>query len=177
LTHYLIDELGIAERRYFEMVEIEYIYCPNRGCKDYGLRGNGNVRVRGNYGKNKNRKLLYCRTCGKRFAASKSTAFHGMHLSEDIIRQVLHHAAEGDGVESTARSLNIDKGIVQRVVLRAGEHCESVLSNLLHSLKLTRAQFDELWTFVKKRRIMENKSWRDDLEEVSQSPVLLHSED
>jgi hypothetical protein len=100
-----------------------------------------------------------------------------MHLSEDIIRQVLHHAAEGDGVESTARSLNIDKGIVQRVVLRAGEHCESVLSNLLHSLKLTRAQFDELWTFVKKRRIMENKSWRDDLEEVSQSPVLLHSED
>jgi hypothetical protein len=71
--------------------------------------------------------------------------------------------------------LKIDKGIVQRVFLRAGEHCESVLSNLLHSLKLTEAQFDELWTFVKKRRILENKSWRDDLEGAGQTPVLLHS--
>jgi transposase-like protein len=159
------------------MLEIEYIYCPNRCCKDYGLRGNGNVGVRGNYGKNKNRKLLYCRTCGKRFAASTSTAFYRMHLSEDIIRQILHHAAEGDGVQSTARSLKIDTGIVQRVILRAGEHCESVLSNLLHSLKMTDAQFDELWTFVKKKRILENKSWRDDLEEVSHTPVLLHSGD
>jgi energy-converting hydrogenase A subunit M len=100
-----------------------------------------------------------------------------MHLSEDIIRQILHRAAEGDGVQSTARSLKIDKGIVQRVILRAGEHCESVLSNLLHSLKMTEAQFDELLTFVKKKRILENKSWRDDLEEVSHAPVLLRSED
>jgi transposase-like protein len=159
------------------VLEIEYIYCPNRSCKDYGLRDNGNVAVRGNYGKNKNRKLLYCRTCGKRFAASMSTAFYRMHLSEDIIRQILRHAAEGDGVQSTARSLKIDKGIVQRVILRAGGHCESVLSNLLHSLKMTETQFDELWTFVKKKKILENKGWRDDLEEASQVSILLHSED
>jgi hypothetical protein len=73
--------------------------------------------------------------------------------------------------------LKIDKGIVQRVFLRAGEHCESVLSNLLHSLKMTEAEFDDLWTFVKKRKILENKSWRDDLEEVSRTPVLLHPVD
>jgi hypothetical protein len=42
---------------------------------------------------------------------------------------------------------------------------------------MTEAQFDELWTFVKKKRILENKSWRDDLEEVSHTPVLLHSGD
>jgi hypothetical protein len=30
---------------------------------------------------------------------------------------------------------------------------------------MTDAQFDELWTFVKKRKILENKSWRDSLEE------------
>jgi hypothetical protein len=42
---------------------------------------------------------------------------------------------------------------------------------------MTEAQFDELWTFVKKRRILENKRWRDDLEGVSHIPVLLHSGD
>ena len=159
------------------MLRIDYIYCPNKGCRDYGMQGKGNVGIRGNYGKDKNRKLVYCRTCGKRFAASTATAFYRLHLSEDTIRRIIHHAAEGDGVQSTARSLKIDKGIVQRVILRAGEHCESVLSNLLHSLKMTEAQFDELSTFVKKKRILENKSWRDDLEEVSHAPVLLRSED
>ena len=159
------------------MLEIDFIYCPRKGCKDYGLRGNGNIGIRGNYGKNKNRKLLYCRTCGKRFAASTATAFYRLHLSEDIIRQIMLRAAEGDGVQSTARSLNIDKGIVHRVILRAGEQCESVLSNLLHSLKMTESQFDDLWTFVKNRRILENKSWRDNLEEVGNIPGLLHSKD
>jgi hypothetical protein len=42
---------------------------------------------------------------------------------------------------------------------------------------MTETQFDELWTFVKKRKILENKSWRDDLEEVSNTPSLLHSGD
>jgi hypothetical protein len=42
---------------------------------------------------------------------------------------------------------------------------------------MTETQFDELWTFVKKKRILENKSWRDDLEEVGHTPILLHSED
>ena len=145
------------------MLKIEYVYCPNRGCKDYGLRGRGNIGIRGNYGKNKKRKLLYCRTCGKRFAASTATAFYRMHLPEDRIRQILHRAAEGDDVQTTARSLNIDKGIVQRVILRAGEHCESVLSNLLHSLKMKECELDALWTFVKKKRILENKRWKNDL--------------
>jgi hypothetical protein len=152
------------------MLEIDFIYCPNKGCKDYGLQGHGNVGIRGNYGKHKNRKLLYCRTCGKRFAASTSTAFYRLHLSEDAIKQIMHHAAEGAGIESTARSLNIDKGIVQRVILRAGERCESVLSNLLYALKMTEAEFDDLLTFVKKRKILENKSWRDNLGEISHYP-------
>jgi hypothetical protein len=45
----------------------------------------------------------------------------------------------------------LDKDTVNRVILRAGEHCANVLSCLLASLKLTEAQLDELWTFVKKR--------------------------
>jgi len=136
------------------MVELERYFCPNQECKDYGLRNRGNIAVRGKYGKDKSRDLLYCRTCGKRFAATQSSALFGLHLPAETIRAIIHHAAEGIGVRATARLLGLDKDTVNRVILRAGEHCASVLSSLLTSLELTEAQMDELWTFVKKRKIL-----------------------
>lgn len=136
------------------MSEFEQCFCPNEQCKNHGLRNQGNISVRGKYGKDKSRNLLYCRTCGTRFAATRATALFGLHLSAATIRQVIHHAAEGVGVRATARLLAMDKDTVNRVILRAGEHCANVLSGLLTSLCLTETQLDELWTFVKKRKIL-----------------------
>jgi len=136
------------------MSELGQHFCPNEQCKDYGLRDQGNIAVRGKYGKDKSRDLLYCRTCGKRFAATRASALFGLHLSPDTVRQIIHHAAEGVGVRATARLLEMDKDTVNRVILRAGEHCTHVLSDLLASLDLTEAQLDELWAFVKKRKIL-----------------------
>lgn len=136
------------------MSELEHYFCPNKQCKDYGLRGQGNIAVRGKYGKDKSRKLLYCRTCGERFASTQASALFGLHLPAETIQQIIHHAAEGVGVRATARLLGLDKDTVNRVILRAGEHCARVLSDLLTSLKLTETQLDELWTFVKKRKVL-----------------------
>ena len=139
------------------MSDIEQCFCPNKQCKDYGLRGMGNIGVRGKYGKDKSRDLLYCRTCGKRFAATRASALFGMHLPAEKVRQIIHHAAEGVGVRATARLLGLDKDTVNRVILRAGEHCARVLSSLLTSLELQETQLDELWTFVKKRKVLVGK--------------------
>ena len=136
------------------MSELEQCFCPNEQCKDYGLRQQGNLAVRGKYGKDKSRDLLYCRSCGKRFAATRASALFGLHLPAQTIRQIIHHAAEGVGVRATARLLELDKDTVNRVILRAGEHCAHVLSELLTSLELTETQLDELWTFVKKRKVL-----------------------
>ena len=136
------------------MSELDQCFCPNEACKDYGLRSQGNIAVRGKYGKDKSRELLYCRTCGKRFASTQASALFGLHLPPETIRQIIHHAAEGLGVRATARLLELDKDTVNRVILRAGEHCANVLSGLLTSLELTEVQLDELWTFVKKRKIL-----------------------
>lgn len=136
------------------MSTFEQCFCPNEQCKDYGLRQHGNIAVRGRYGKDKGRDLLYCRTCGKRFAATQATALFGLHLPAQTVRQIIHHAAEGVGVRATARLLELDKDTVNRVILRAGEHCARVLSGLLTSLEMTEAQLDELWTFVKKRKVL-----------------------
>ena len=139
------------------MIDIKSAFCPNKDCKEYGIQNHGNIAPRGKYGKEKNKDLLYCRTCGKRFASTRATAFFGLHLSDEKIAQIIHHAAEGVGVRATSRLLNINKDTVNRVILRAGEHCEIVLSNLLRSLKLNEAQLDELWAFVKKRNLLIKK--------------------
>ena len=139
------------------MTDVKNAFCPNIDCKNYGLQNHGNIAIRGKYGKNKDKDLLYCRTCGKRFASTRATAFFGLHLSDDKIVQIIHHAAEGVGVRATSRLLDINKDTVNRVILRAGEHCEIVLSNLLRSLKLKEAQLDELWAFVKKRNLLTKK--------------------
>ena len=83
------------------MRELEQCFCPNEQCKDHGLRSQGNIAVRGKYGKDKSRDLLYCRTCGKRFASTQASALFGLHLSAETIRQIIHHAAEGVGVRAT----------------------------------------------------------------------------
>ena len=140
------------------MTNIENAFCPNKDCKDYGLQNHGNIAIRGKYGKEKTKDLLYCRTCGKRFAPTRATAFFGLHLTDEKITQIIHHAAEGVGVRATARLLSINKDTVNRVILRAGEHCEIVLSSLIRSLKLKETQLDELWSFVKKRKLLANKS-------------------
>lgn len=139
------------------MSELDQCFCPNKQCKDYGLRGQGNIAIRGKYGKDKNRDLLYCRTCGKRFASTRASAMFGLHLPAETIRQIIHHAAEGVGVRATARLIGLDKDTVNRVILRAGEHCARVLSSLLTSLQLDETQLDELWTFVKKRNVLAAK--------------------
>jgi len=139
------------------MTEVKNAFCPNIDCKDYGLQNHGNIAIRGKYGKNKDKDLHYCRTCGKRFASTRATAFFGLHLSDDKIAQIIHHAAEGVGVRATSRLLGINKDTVNRVILRAGEHCEIVLSSLLRSLNLKEAQLDELWAFVKKRNLLTKK--------------------
>jgi transposase-like protein len=136
------------------MSEFSTYFCPNTQCKYYGIRSQGNISERGKYGKDHNRVLLYCRTCGKRFAASHTSALFGLHLPSATIRAIVHHAAEGVGVRATARLLDLDKDTVNRVILRVGEHCATVLSNLLASLELTEVQLDELWTFVKKRNVL-----------------------
>ena len=136
------------------MTNHDLCYCPNESCSEYGLRGKGNISIRCKYGKDGTRDLLYCRTCGTRFAATQASALFGLHLPDNVVRQIIHHAAEGVGVRATARLLDLDKDTVNRVILRAGEHCAKVLSELLRSLKLTEAQLDELWTFVKKRKVL-----------------------
>lgn len=137
------------------MVQLGLCFCPNGSCKDYGLCGHDNLTRQFAYGVNKDRHMLYCRTCKMRFAETRCTAFFGSKFSSEQIGAILRTTAEGTGVRATGRILQLDKDAVNRVVLRAGEHCAKVLENLLVQLDLTEVQLDELWTFLEKKTLPE----------------------
>ncbi len=131
-------------------VDLSQYFCTNEQCKDYGICGKGNLRAGFSYGKH-NRRMLSCATCKARFSETKCTAFFGSRYSSDQIGKILRTTAEGVGVRATARILELDKDAVNRVILKAGEHCALVLDNLLVNLSLTEIQLDELWTFLEKK--------------------------
>ena len=142
------------------MREIEQYFCTNEKCEYYGLPNQGNISVRGKYGKDKSRDLLYCRTCGKRFAAAQASALFGLHLPAETIRQIIHHTSKGLSVRKIAILLEVDKDTVNRVLLRASEHCTNMLADLLASLEMNETQLNELLAFIKERKVLTRKRTR-----------------
>ena len=134
------------------MLNDDSYFCTNPSCKDYGIRGKGNLNVHFSYGKH-GRRMLYCTTCKSRFSETKCTAYFGTKYATETISQIIRVVAEGNGVRATARILGLDKDAVNRVILKAGEHCERLLDNLLVQLGLTELQLDELWSFVEKKTL------------------------
>jgi len=134
------------------MLEKHNYFCTNANCKMYGLKNQGNIVKAGTYGKgNKQKQMLKCKVCNHRFSETKNTVFFNSNYSPTTIRQIIGCVAEGNGVRSTARILELDKNAVNNVILKAGNHCEIILADLLKSLHLNECQLDELWAFVRKK--------------------------
>ena len=134
------------------MVDIKNYFCPNQDCKHYGLRNQGNIVKSGTYPvKGEKKQMLQCKVCKERFSETRNTVFFHSHYSSETIRQIINCTSEGNGVRATARILGLSKDGVNKIVIKAGEHCQMVLSSLLTSLHLEECQLDELWTFVQKK--------------------------
>src|SRR5262249_28471039 len=112
-------------------LELSRFCCQNRGCRLYGQRGQGNISVRGHYGKNNDRPMLYCRTCGKRFSAYRGTPLYNSRLSQDKVEEVLAHIDDGCGVRATARLTGVCQNTVIRYSRKAGEHAQAAHDELV----------------------------------------------
>ena len=103
------------------MDELDLLCCPSPAWADYGLRGQGSLRVCFRYGRGR-RRLLACRTCQQRFSERTGTALFGARLPHAQAVAVFAHLQDGCGVRQTARLTGVDKDTVVRYALRAGEH-------------------------------------------------------
>ena len=113
------------------MDDLSRFCCHNKDCSDYGRRDAGNLTVCGRYGKNKQFRLLYCRTCKDRFSERKGTPLFGAHLDEQTVVSVLEHIAEGCGVRKTSRLVGVHRDTVVRYSRLAGEHAKDLHDELV----------------------------------------------
>ncbi|MGE0087720.1 MAG: hypothetical protein AB7S75_25190 [Desulfococcaceae bacterium] len=113
------------------MKDLSHFCCQNEKCPDFGKRGAGNLTVCMHYGKDKKRRLLYCRTCRARFSERKGTALFGARLPEEKVESVLRHIQEGCGVRKTARLTGVNKDTVVRFSRPEGEHSENLHDGLV----------------------------------------------
>jgi len=112
------------------MDELDLFCCQNPDCADYGLRGQGNLRICFRYGRAQ-RRMLACRTCQKRFSERKGTALFGARLPHAQALAVLAHLQDGCGVRQTARLTGADKDTVVRYALRAGTQAHQAHDELV----------------------------------------------
>ena len=105
--------------------------CQNPGCTDHGIRGAGNLTVCGHYGKHRQYRLLYCRTCKARFSERRGTPLYRSHLPEETVASVLNHVGDGCGVRQTGRLVGVHRDTVMRYSRLAGGHAEATHEELV----------------------------------------------
>jgi LacI family transcriptional regulator len=98
--------------------------CQNPRCVAYGARGAGNLTVCGRIGKQQRIRLLYCRTCKKRFSERKGTIFYRSHMSKEKVISILQHVQEGNGMRQTGRLVGSKEDTVISYVKKAGGHAQ-----------------------------------------------------
>jgi transposase-like protein len=150
-------------------VDLSAFFCPNSKCADHGIRGKGNITTSARYGKNKTL-LLRCKKCNHRFSENHGTAFMHSNYSRQDIQRIILAIAECNSIRGTARILSYDKDAVNRIVIKAGEHCKKILGNLIRDLCLNECQLDELWAFVKKRKLFPKKTSKGNMADTGSGP-------
>ena len=156
------------------MTDLSNYFCPNPDCTYHGIRGKGNITTSTRYGKHGTR-LLRCKTCNQRFSENRNTIFMHSNYSKETIQHIIKAIAEGNTIRGTARIFSLDKDAVNRIVLKAGEHCQIVLESLIRDLNLRECQLDELWTFVKKRNLFPKKTSKRNMGDTGSGPPSIQS--
>ncbi len=105
--------------------------CQNQGCPDHGKRAIGNLTVCARYGKDKQHRLLYCRTCRYRFSERRGTPLFGSQLAQDKAVSLFQHIADRSGVRATARQVGVAPHTVVRYSRLSGEHARELHDELV----------------------------------------------
>src|SRR5689334_21806657 len=106
------------------MDDLSSFCCRKPVCKNYGLRGLGNLRVHSRCGAQKQYRILMCRTCGGRSSERKGTPLFRSRLPEEKVVSILEHLNDGCGVRQTERLVKVHRDTVMRYGRLACRHAK-----------------------------------------------------
>jgi LacI family transcriptional regulator len=133
-------------------VDVSDLCCVNSQCPDVGRRGGNNVRFDRWTGVGKDIRFVRCRTCKAEFSERKGTPLFGAKLPVKEIESITRHLIEGDSLRKTGRLTEHKQDTVARWGRRLGTHAKNFHQEKAQNLDVREAQFDEMWSFVKKKR-------------------------
>ena len=134
------------------------VFCINSACSLYGKTKQGNIVSNGTYSTKSGRiRKFICRNCGNTFNGRTGTVFFDLRTSDEKVILALKLLLKGMSVRGIAEVLGSKPDTVLSWLRRAAEHSEEVDTFLLRDLRVSKVELDELWTFVKKKRLRE---WR-----------------
>ena len=84
------------------MEDLHLFCCLATDCPKYGQRGQGNIAVRARYGPH-DRRLLYCKTCKRRFSERKGTPLFDCRLDESVAHSVTPSSPTSARAAASAR--------------------------------------------------------------------------
>ncbi len=134
-------------------METEQQWCDNVSCSDFGKTSSGNIKVHSYV-----ERRYYCTTCYQTFTADKGTFFETLRTDRQLLLDVIAMLVERTSLRAISRIKHCAPNTILHWLDLAGQQAEAVSNHLIHSLHITYAQIDELWTFVKKSRSISNRT-------------------
>lgn len=128
-------------------MELKRQWCDQPTCPDREKVGAGNIKVHSYV-----EQRLYCATCLCTFSADKGTCFEMLRSERRAVVEVLEALGERNSLRALERLKHHSPNTILDWLNLAGQHLAAVSTELIHDLRLSQAQVDELWTFVKKNK-------------------------
>lgn len=110
----------------------------NFTCQRFGTHRNGLRRFR-------------CLNCKKTYTESHERTLGTMYVSADRAALAVQLLIEGNSIRSTERITKLDRNTIMRVLVLAGERCQTLMDSRMRNLTLKHIQIDEIWTYIQKK--------------------------
>jgi transposase-like protein/IS1 family transposase len=109
-------------------------------CKKAGKRSDGLQRYR-------------CAQCGKTFSDRKQFGAIGhKQIDDSKALLALQLIVEGNSLRTTNRITGLGRNTILRLLVLAGERCDTLLATKIRNVPVTDVQRDEIWGFVAKKK-------------------------
>lgn len=132
------------------------VVCQNDKCKFFRIQTGKDIISKGiNRAGHRQYKCLHCNTY---FTDTKGTPLYNLKTSEKKIKIICNEFMEGNGIRSIERKVHVHRDTVCNILDTLGRHANSLTNYLVHDLKLSTYEVDELFSTIQKKRKGLNQS-------------------
>ena len=131
--------------------DLSTLACVNADCQHYGRP----ARAISPFVRSMAKMAFVCCAAAvarKNSLRRRNTALFNTKVSEAKAEEIIDHLDEGCSVRSTSRLTKAAKATVARLLKTSGRHAQRFHDQEVHDLRPRAIQFDEQWSFVKKKQ-------------------------